>query len=129
MIVLDTHYFLWYVSKHPRLTESREQELFDRRTEVFVPSICFWEMMLLHEKRRISLGTGNPSQVLRRWLEGTSFIEAPLTREIAILSRTLEFTHNDPVDRFVAATAYAMGAELATADAVLRRLPWIRLAF
>ena len=47
--------------------------------------------------------------------------EAPLTRDIALASRQLHFTHEDPADRILAATAYVMGLTLVTADERLLR--------
>ena len=42
--------------------------------------------------------------------------EASLTHEIAMMSRQLTFAHEDPVDRFLAATARVMELTLVTAD-------------
>jgi PIN domain nuclease of toxin-antitoxin system len=48
--------------------------------------------------------------------------EIPLTGEIAIIAVGLEALHNDPADRFIAATAIAYDASLMTADE--RLLTW-----
>ena len=48
-------------------------------------------------------------QALPRW-------EAPLTHAIAVASRELTLPHQDPADRFLAATARVMGLTLVTAD-------------
>ena len=50
----------------------------------------------------------------------------PLDTEIALLSRTLAFTHEDPADRFIAATACRLRIPLATSDARLIDLPWLK---
>jgi PIN domain nuclease of toxin-antitoxin system len=42
--------------------------------------------------------------------------EDPLSNEIAILSRQLDLVHQDPADRFIAATAVHYGLILATVD-------------
>ena len=42
--------------------------------------------------------------------------EAPLTHDIAVMSRQLALSHQDPADRFLAATALVMGLTLVTAD-------------
>ena len=42
--------------------------------------------------------------------------EAPLTHEIAIMSRQLAMPHQDPADRFLAATARVLDLTLVTAD-------------
>jgi PIN domain nuclease of toxin-antitoxin system len=42
--------------------------------------------------------------------------DAPLSREVAIRSRTVRLEHEDPADRFLAATADVYGLTLVTAD-------------
>ena len=49
----------------------------------------------------------------------------PLDLEIALLSRSLPYRHEDPADRFIAATAHRLGVPLATSDARLLGLPWL----
>jgi PIN domain nuclease of toxin-antitoxin system len=129
MIVLDTHVLLWFLLDSPNLPAAFRDQL-DRHPEnVLVPSICTWEALLLAENGRIYFGGGGAQQILKASLELAGFKEAPLTAEIAALSRTLVFQHADPADRFIAATAKAMNAELATSDRRLRALPWVRLAY
>src|SRR5688572_26334874 len=96
---------------------------------VFVPTICVWEALLLIEKGRVQLDSADPGAALLRYLNLAGFKEAPLTTEIVILSRSLSFEHNDPADRFIAATAHGLGASLATSDERLRRLDWVHLAY
>lgn len=50
------------------------------------------------------------------------FKEAPLTHEIAQISRQLTL-HGDPADRFIAATAKVLGLTLVTSDARLLACP------
>ena len=127
MIVLDTHIFLWYILDEPM--DNGLKELLARTAkEVLVPSVCFWEAVLLAEKGRIEMDAQNTGGALKRYMEDSGFQEAPLTSEMAVLSRTLAFEHNDPADRFIAATAYALNASLATEDQNLRKLSWLKLA-
>ena len=46
----------------------------------------------------------------------------PITAEIAVLSQSNMFSHGDPVDRLIAATARLHRAPLITSDAKLRKL-------
>ncbi len=129
MIVLDTHVFIWYALDDPGLKADFKARLAAEPSLVYVPSICLWEAMLLIEQGRIEIDADHPGAALRRYLEISGFGEAPLTSEIAILSRVLEFDYEDPADRFIAATAHSLGAELATSDERLRSLRWVRLAY
>lgn len=63
---------------------------------------------------------------VRNALEAIDARPAPLTHEISILSRSLEFKHTDPADRFIAATAAHHGLVLATADTNLTGLAWLK---
>jgi len=65
---------------------------------------------------------------VRRALEKNDIKEAPINIEVAVRSRELDLPHQDPADRFLAATAIIYGLELATVDRVLLktdRLPTI----
>jgi len=77
--------------------------------------ISIWECLILAEKGRIVLLPD-----ARRWvdrvLREVPLREAPLTREVAIQSRFVEVAHQDPADRFLAATAAVYGLTLVTAD-------------
>ena len=47
--------------------------------------------------------------------------EAPITRQVAVQSRFMELEHEDPADRFLAATAEVHDLVLVTADKHLLR--------
>ena len=53
---------------------------------------------------------------VRQLLDAMPRREAPVTHDIAIMSRQLKTLHQDPPDRFLAATARVMGLTLVTAD-------------
>jgi PIN domain nuclease of toxin-antitoxin system len=53
---------------------------------------------------------------IRSVLAKVPFKEAPLNHEVALKSRSLTFTHQDPADRFLAATAVVCDLTLVTAD-------------
>lgn len=129
LTILDTHVWLWYLLDDPSLSAVFKQRLEENPAEVFVPSICLWEALMLAEKGRIEVKGDSPATVLMDLMRSCGFTSVPLTNEIAVLSRTLAFQHDDPADRFIAATAYALQGELATSDERLRNLPWIKLAY
>ena len=53
--------------------------------------------------------------------------EFPLTHEVALRSRSVRLPHDDPADRFIAATAMVHGLTLVTADRTLLGCPDIRV--
>lgn len=46
----------------------------------------------------------------------------PISPEVAVVSQSDAFSHGDPVDRLIAATAFLHRAPLVTSDAKLRKL-------
>jgi PIN domain nuclease of toxin-antitoxin system len=71
--------------------------------------------MILAEKGRLSLGT-DIHDWLDQAMEKAPMKEAPVTYEIARESRFLALPHQDPVDRFLAATARVLQLTLVTSD-------------
>lgn len=67
-----------------------------------------------------------PERQIRQMLNAAPIRIAELTGEIVFLSRSLDFEHEDPADRFLAATAKAYGVPFATDDKNLRRLKWLK---
>jgi len=105
-LLLDTHIWLWTQLDPDRLT-SRVRQTILKAEEVWLSSISVWEFLLLVEKKRIVL-----NQAPRAWLEragATSPIkQAALTHEVAMHSRSIQVPHQDPADRFIAATAQVL---------------------
>jgi PIN domain nuclease of toxin-antitoxin system/antitoxin (DNA-binding transcriptional repressor) of toxin-antitoxin stability system len=129
VIVLETHAFICYLFNHPQLPTVIRDQLAANPEDVLVPSICFWEATLLCERGSLSFGHESPDRTLKQQLQSVGFKKVPLTAEMAMLSRTLPFDHDDPADRFIVATAHALKAKLATSDRRLRSLPWVKMAY
>ncbi|GAP98184.1 hypothetical protein NIES2104_47370 [Leptolyngbya sp. NIES-2104] len=78
--------------------------------------------MLLAEKGKLSLPP-DPMTWINQALWELESQQAVLNHEIAILSRQLACSHQDPADRFIAATAIHYNLQLATVDQTLIRTP------
>jgi len=115
-LLLDTHIWLWSLREPDRLGTRVIQELRNRENEIWLSPISTWEALMLHAKGRIRLPPD-----LAQWLARATapLLEAPLTHEIALISRELHLPHNDPADRFLAATAQVLRLTLVTADSHL----------
>jgi PIN domain nuclease of toxin-antitoxin system len=112
-LLLDTHIWLWSLAEPKRLSRRLQHELRDQNNELWLSPVSTWEALLLHAKGRIRL-QGN----VRDWVtRATSHMrEAPLTHEIVAAAQELPLPHQDPADRFLAATADVLGLILVTAD-------------
>jgi len=54
-------------------------------------------------------------------------VEAPLTIEVALAIPSISFSHGDPADHFLAASARVFDLTLITADDHLMTIPGIRV--
>jgi len=108
-------YFLWSLLEPTLLSQQVASELENPSSEISISPISLWEVLVLAEKGRLLLQpdalTWVPSM-----LRSTPLREAPLNHEVAIQSRSLDLPHQDPADRFLAATAIVYDLTLVTAD-------------
>ena len=123
-LLLDTHIWLWYLQGSDRLSDNLQQIMASPDTELWLSPISIWETLILAEKGRIELNC-EPVVWVKRYLRSLDFKEARLTYEIAMRSRQIELSHQDPADRFLAATAMELGLTLATVDSRLVELNWL----
>ena len=112
-LLLDTHIWIWSVAEPKQLSRRVQNELNDENNELWLSPVSTWEVLLLQSKGRIQLH-GNA----RDWIiRATALMrEAPLTHEIVAVAQELPLPHQDPADRFLAATAEVLGLTLVTAD-------------
>jgi PIN domain nuclease of toxin-antitoxin system len=115
-LLLDTHIWLWSLREPSLLGVRVQRELQDSANEFWISPISVWEAFILKRKGRIVI-QGD----LADWLADATIRlrEAPLTRDIVLASEQLPLGHQDPADRFLAATAYVLDLTLVTADAHL----------
>jgi PIN domain nuclease of toxin-antitoxin system len=120
-LLLDTHILLWYRLGNSRLSIALQTAIANEENELWLSPISIWEILILAEKGRLMLEP-TPEQWIQKSLQELDIKEATLTNEIAILSRQLDLIHQDPADRFIAATAVHYGLTLATVDANLTQV-------
>ena len=114
-LLLDTHILLWSLLDPTHLTRQVSAELKNPSNELWLSPISNWELIILVEKGRVILDS-DPVSWIRRILRRIPFTEAAITHEVAIQSRIVELPHQDPADRFLAATALVYELTLVTAD-------------
>jgi len=111
-LLLDTHIWIWSQLDPARIGKNVAQVLSSDANELWLSPVSVWEALTLMHKGRVQVD--DPPT----WVEQASsqMQEAPLTREIVRASFALSFSHADPADRFLAATAKVLKLTLITAD-------------
>jgi PIN domain nuclease of toxin-antitoxin system len=116
--LLDTHILLWSLLDPSCLNEDVANVLDNPANELWLSPITTWEIIILSEKGRIQLDAP-PAAWMKNVLSTLPFQEATLNHEVAMQSRGILLPHQDPADRFIAASAIVYGLTLVTADRYL----------
>jgi len=121
-LLLDTHVWLWSLLEPARLRPEVARSLTSSDNEKWLSPISVWETLLLGERGRLRLEP-DPETWVRSQLQRAPVRQVQVDQEIAIQSRRLRTSHQDPADRFIAATARVHELTLVTADSRLWRRP------
>jgi len=119
-LLLDTHIWLWSHLEPERLRRRVSAALVSPDNELWLSPISIWEVMLLIERGRVVV-QGDPEVWVETAWSRAPVHEAPLNRQVALRSRAVRVPHQDPADRFLAATAEVFDLTLVTDDAHLLR--------
>ena len=128
MIVLDTHTWIWFISKPEVLSKQATKAVSAAVEEksVLISSISAWEVALLVIKKRLTLSLDVTDWIAKS--ENLPFIQfITVSNSIAIKSVNLpQPLHPDPADRIIIATALSAGAPLVTKDEKLLNYPHVK---
>ncbi len=125
-MLLDTHVWLWSLLEPQRLSARARDAMTDPASVLALSPVSIWETLLLADRSRVDLAP-DPWRWIRTALATRAMREFPLTHEIALRSRSVRLPHDDPADRFIAATAMVHKLTLVTADRSLLECPDIRV--
>ena len=117
-LLFDTHILLWSLLEPKRLSDKVTLELENPSNEVWISPITTWEIIILAEKGRVELND-EPVAWMQNVLNSMPFKQATLNHEVAMQSRLIKLPHQDPADRFIAASAAVYDLILVTADQYL----------
>ncbi|MEO1236167.1 MAG: type II toxin-antitoxin system VapC family toxin [Planctomycetota bacterium] len=123
MILLDTHAWVWLVDSPDKLPPRTLQEV-ETQDLILVSTVSCWEISMLCAKKRIELSLPLDTWI-RQTLDASQYEFVPLSVEAAKLagSEQVEWTHHDPSDRMIVATAIDLDIPLVTADRAIQSIP------
>lgn len=127
-IVLDTHAWIWWVTRDRRLSQKARAAIThsQKQNALWVSLISIWELAKKVEKTQLVL-----DRPLDQWLDEATTQQglhlAELTRPILVESCRLPPPFpGDPADQIVVATARQHEAALVTKDRAIRQYPQVR---
>lgn len=120
-LVIDTHIFVWWFEDPRRLSKAQQSALKKAGAEfpIYLADISLWEVATLVSLRRL-----RPKIPLREWLDAALEhphlevhpISSGVADEVAAIAG---WSHKDPADRLIVATARVLGVPLLTSDEVI----------
>lgn len=125
MIVLDTHAWVWWLTTPKRLGKKAARAI-EKADRIGIPAISIWEVAT-----KAQMGKWKFNRPYDVWID-EALTEDPriellhLLPRISIEAVRLSWTHRDPADRFIVATACAHAAALVTADERIRESGLVR---
>ena len=118
MILLDTQSLVWFVQGDTRLGALARRSMIDQAEAggVLISPISFWEVSMLVEKGRISLGRDTAAWVESVLAQPGLKLE-PMKPAVAVdAGRLPGQIHGDPADRMIIATARHLACPVLTTD-------------
>lgn len=114
-LLLDTHVWLWTIFEPAKISRRTSREMSSLQNELWLSPVSIWEVGLLLDAGKFGV-KGSVAAWFEDVLANNALIEAPLTHRVALEARAVGLPHNDPGDRFLAATAKVYDLVLVTAD-------------
>ena len=112
-LLLDTHAWVWMLTHDPKLTATARATA-ETAEVIRLSPISFFEV-----SQKVRLGKWPDMERylddLPRLARDQGVLTAPFSPEVAILAGNMTWSHRDPFDRILAATAILSGATLLSA--------------
>jgi PIN domain nuclease of toxin-antitoxin system len=121
-ILLDTHVFLWYITKDQRLPADILQSIRRTDNEVYLSVVSLWEAITKYRLGKLPLPESPeaylPAQRERHQIASLALDEASVAHLMKLPSY-----HRDPFDRMLMCQAIQHNLTLATVDDRIRAYP------
>jgi PIN domain nuclease of toxin-antitoxin system len=128
-IICDTHVPIFYQDDPNRLSDlarrTFEQGMCEDR--LALADISLWEIAMLFARGRLNpRAPTTPAHYIRDLLIGYGLEVLPIEADIAVTAQSDLFTHGDPADRLIGATAIVHRVPLLTIDEKLQAVPGLK---
>ena len=118
--LLDTHAYLWWLSRNNRLSAAASESITNSGNEVFFSAVSAWEIATKHRLGRLPEAELVIHNIFAS-IEAAGFEELPITVRDAELAGSLPNHHQDPFDRMLIAQALIRNLTLISNERIFDR--------
>jgi PIN domain nuclease of toxin-antitoxin system len=118
-VLLDTHIFLWFISRDHRLSDNLRDAIRDPDNEIYLSVVSVWESIIKYQLGKLPLPE-SPELYLPKQRDLHQISSLSLDEASAAQLVKLPALHRDPFDRILICQALQNGLTIATVDAVVR---------
>ena len=119
-LLLDTHAFLWWAMRDPRVSRGAHDAIASIDNAVVVSVVTPWEIAIKHALGRLELAE-SPRELVDGQIARHGYQSLDVGLEHVLAAGELPPHHGDPFDRLLIAQAKTEGLALVSADAVFSR--------
>jgi len=121
-LLLDTHVFLWYISKDTRLPPAMENAIRQNHNKVFLSAVSVWECLVKHQIGKLPF-PHPPSEYITQQRQRHAIESLPLDEASVRHLLSLPNLHRDPFDRMLLCQAMEHKLTLVTVDDAIKQYP------
>lgn len=121
-LLLDTHIFLWYITKDKRLPQVFRNNIRSKDNEVFLSVVSLWEAIVKYQLGKLPLPESPesylPAQRKKHQVSSLELDEISISHLIGLPN-----IHRDPFDRMLICQAIEHGLVMITVDDKIAQYP------
>jgi PIN domain nuclease of toxin-antitoxin system len=118
-ILLDTHIFLWYITRDLRLPTNVLEVIRNPTNEIYLSPVSIWEVIVKYQLGKLPLPQP-PEVYIPLQRQRHQIKSLPLDEESVTKLSFLPALHKDPFDRMLICQAVQHGLTLASSDEAIR---------
>jgi PIN domain nuclease of toxin-antitoxin system len=118
--LLDSHAFLWFVLKDPRLSSVADIAISDPANDIYISPATYWEIAIKVGLGKLDLTT-TYDDFMERGIDGNDLEILPIFTKHTSLLTVLPRHHKDPFDWLIIAQALVEKVDIIGADVAFDR--------
>lgn len=118
--LLDTHAFLWWISKDNRLSDKSIQIISDADNEIYLSVASAWEISIKTRLKKLSLPK-SPEKFIPQQAEQNHFTVLPIQMKHALGVYKLGKHHEDPFDRLLISQSLIEKMPIISIDSIFQK--------